>query len=479
MENVTVKDIVKATGGRLLCGDENTVITGFSIDSRQGGDHSLFVPIIGERVDAHRFIGDAVKINAATLTSEHDQVPEELKEEGKPWIRVTDTVDAMQKIGTWYRGRMKFPVVAVTGSVGKTTTREMIASVLDSGLRVYQTKGNQNSQIGVPLTLAGMSEKDEAAVLEIGMSERGQIEKLTGMIRPDIAVVTVIGVSHIAQLGSQENICLEKMDIVKGLPEDGMVFLNGDDPRLAAYRGKLPYRLSFYGLNPSCDYRAENIRMEQGTTRFTFLYREGEGECSMEVVLNMMGDHNVRNALAGLGIAHAMGLDMDKAALALKDFQGQRLKVLPLASCTLIDDTYNASPDSMKASLKVLSDMEPAPGGRKIAALADMLELGEREKDFHYEVGRYAAGLDLDEVFVFGSLAPEILRGIREGEDRREQKTEYAEHKEKVLKAFPDRKEMEDYLLGSVKPQDILLLKGSNGMKLFETVKRFQEKEAE
>ena len=199
----------------------------------------------------------------------------------------------------------------------------------------------------------------------------------------------------------------------------------------------------------------------------------------MEVVLNMMGDHNVRNALAGLGIAHAMGLDMDKAALALKDFQGQRLKVLPLASCTLIDDTYNASPDSMKASLRVLSDMEPAPGGRKIAALADMLELGEREKDYHYEVGRYAAGLDLDEVFVFGSLAPEILRGIREGEDRREQKTEYAEHKEKVLKAFPDRKEMEDYLLGSVKPQDILLLKGSNGMKLFETVKRFQEKEAE
>ena len=211
MENVTLKDILKVTGGRLLCGDENTEIRGFSIDSRQGGDHLLFVPIIGERVDAHRFIGDAVEINAATLTSEHDQVPEDLAALDKPWIRVEDTVDAMQKIGTWYRGQMKCPVIAVTGSVGKTTTREMIAAVLASGMQVYQTRGNQNSQIGVPLTLSGMSERDEAAVLEIGMSERGQIEKLTRMIRPDIAVVTVIGVSHIAQLGSQENICQESI----------------------------------------------------------------------------------------------------------------------------------------------------------------------------------------------------------------------------------------------------------------------------
>ena len=476
MENVTVKDILKVTGGRLLCGDENTEIRGFSIDSRQGGDHLLFVPIIGERVDAHRFIGDAVEINAATLTSEHDQVPEDLAALDKPWIRVEDTVDAMQKIGTWYRGQMKCPVIAVTGSVGKTTTREMIAAVLASGMQVYQTRGNQNSQIGVPLTLSGMSERDEAAVLEIGMSERGQIEKLTRMIRPDIAVVTVIGVSHIAQLGSQENICQEKMDIVKGLPEDGMVFLNGDDPRLAVYRGRLPYKLRFYGLDASCDYRAENIRMEKGTTVFDFLYREKGRECSREVVLGMMGEHNVRNALAGLGIAHEMGLDMEKAARALKDFEGQRLKVIPLASCTLIDDTYNASPDSMKASLKVLSDMETAPGGRKIAALADMLELGENEKEYHYQVGCYAASLDLDEILVFGSLAPEILRGIRESDNTRDLKTE---NKDRILKAFSDRKEMEDYLFASVRPEDILLLKGSNGMKLFETAKGLKDRETD
>ena len=464
MENVTVKDVVNVTGGKLLCGDESTLITEFSIDSRQGGEHHLFVPVIGERVDAHRFIESALEINAATLTSEHDEVSDEMIKTGKPWIRVDDTVEAMQKIGTWYRSRMDFPVVAVTGSVGKTTTREMIAAILASGLKVFQTKGNQNSQIGVPLTLSRMSSEDEAAVLEIGMSERGQIEKLTRMIRPDIAVVTVIGVSHIAQLGSQENICLEKMDIVKGLPEDGLVFLNGDDPRLAAYKGRLPFRVRYYGLDASCDYRAEDVRPEEGKTRFTFVYKDKGVECRLNALLNMPGEHNVRNALAGLGIACEMGLDMSRAAEVLEHFEGQRLKVLSLPVCTVIDDTYNASPDSMKASLKVLSDMTAAAGGRKIAVLADMLELGEKERQYHYEVGRFAAGLDIDETVVYGDLATEFLRGIREN----------ATGDPGVLKAFKTREELENYLLESLRPSDIVLLKGSNGMKLAETVKRLQ-----
>ncbi|MBQ9156261.1 MAG: UDP-N-acetylmuramoyl-tripeptide--D-alanyl-D-alanine ligase, partial [Eubacterium sp.] len=237
MEGITIKDIVTITGGTLLCGDENKEIREFAIDSRQGNEDSIFVPIIGERVDAHRFIDGALAINGATFTQEHEEPLLGLA--GKPWIRVEDTVKAMQQVGTFYRNKMELPVVAVTGSVGKTTTREMIAHALSADRQVFQTMGNQNSQIGVPLTLSHISREDEVAVLEIGMSERGQIEILTNMIRPDVAVVTMIGVSHIAQLGSQENICLEKMDIVKGLPADGMVFLNGDDPFLAAYRDKL------------------------------------------------------------------------------------------------------------------------------------------------------------------------------------------------------------------------------------------------
>lgn len=462
MENITIKDIVEACSGQLLCGDENKVIKEFSIDSRSGSEDSIFVPIIGERVDAHKFIDGALKINGATFTSEHDEPLEGF--ENKPWIKVADTVEAMQKVGTFYRNRMNLPVVAVTGSVGKTTTREMISTVLASQKKVFQTIGNQNSQIGVPLTLSHLTREDEIAVLEIGMSERGQIEKLTNMIRPNVAVVTMIGVSHIAQLKTQENICLEKMDIVKGLPEDGMVFLNGDDKFLAPYRGKLSHKTFFYGMDKACDYRAENVHVKDGQTIFHFFYKEGKVVKDMEVVLGTMGEHNVRNALVALGVAHQMGLDMKVAAKALVTFHGQRQQMHTLKSCTLIDDTYNASPDSMKASVSVLSSMEGVKG-RRIAALADMLELGEKEREYHYEVGKFIAGTQVDEVAAYGELSEEILKGVEDNNERI------------VVKHFESRDALKDYLFTYVHPDDVLLLKASNGMKLKEIAEAFLQNE--
>ncbi len=455
MENITIKDILEITGGELLCGDENKVIKDFSIDSRTGNEDSIFVPIIGERVDAHRFIEGALSLNGATFTQEHDRA-----EGDKPWIRVDDTLEAMQKVGTAYRSRMDLPVVAVTGSVGKTTTREMIACALSSGLQVFQTMGNQNSQIGVPLTLAHLSSRDQAAVLEIGMSERGQIEKLTRMIRPDMAVVTVIGVSHIAQLKTQENICLEKMDILKGLPEDGMVFLNGDDPFLRRYRGKLPFKTWFYGLADDCHYRADHIVTGNGGTSFLFHYEGGE----LPVNLEVMGDHYVRNALVALAAAHQMGLDLEAAAGKLTGFHGQRQRMIRAEACQIIDDTYNASPDSMRASVRVLSTMDGIRG-RRIAVLADMLELGEKEKEYHYQIGEYIAGEKVDEVFVYGDLSREILRGVREHNDRI------------VTRHFPDRESLIAFLTGHIDKEDIVLLKGSNGMRLNEVTAAIMEKE--
>lgn len=514
MENVTIKDIVEATGGVLLCGDENKVIRGFSIDSREGSEDSIFVPIIGERVDAHRFIESALALNGATFTSEHrpggpqsdgnclDGVsgaahcPNETgvgaddktaKEKHpweeiagktgvvKPWIYVEDTVKAMQQVGTFYRNRLSLPVVAVTGSVGKTTTREMIAEALSAGKKVFQTLGNQNSQIGVPLTLSRMTKEDEAAVLEIGMSERGQIETLTKMIRPNIAVVTMIGVSHIAQLKTQDNICREKMDIVKGLPEDGLVFLNGDDPFLTPYRGKLRQKTFFYGLSPDCDYRAEEIQNGDGQISFTFC----AGQMRLPVVLGTMGEHNVRNALVALGVAHQMGVDVEKAAERLSHFHGQRLKIVRSARCMVIDDTYNASPDSMKASVNVLSDMANVQG-RRIAALSDMLELGENEKQYHYEVGKYIASKPVDEVVVFGTLSRELLKGAADGAGEadvrfpgeEEQDVSTMMTKKGLRLTFvKDRDAMTEYLLRILRPEDVLLLKASNGMKLSKVAK--------
>lgn len=451
MEQVTIRDIVKATGGKLLCGNPDKEITGFSIDSREGREDYLFVPIIGERVDAHRFIEGALKINGATLTSEHDEMEDE-----KPWIRVDDTVKAMQRIGTAYRNRLDLPVVAVTGSVGKTTTREMIAWAMASEKKVFQTIGNQNSQIGVPLTLSRMTAEDEAAVLEIGMSERGQIETLTKMIRPNIAVVTVIGVSHIMQLKSQENICLEKMDIIKGLPEDGKVFLNGDDPFLTPYRGKLGFETYFYGLSKDCDYRAENIFQDDEGVDFDFVI---QGEPACKVRLSVLGDHNVKNALAALGICHQMGISVKNAARALTFFHGQRQKIVRTDGLTLIEDAYNASPDSMKASLNVLASME----GRKIAVLADMLELGDREEAFHKEVGKFLGKLKIDDLYCVGPLSTKIIDGATE-----ENPALHTEH-------FDDNEELSTFLEAYLTQGDCVLFKGSNGMKLSEVISRIEK----
>lgn len=447
MEQVTIADILKATGGRLLCGNDLSMeIKGFSIDSREGQEDYLFVPIIGEKVDAHRFIESALKINGATLTSEHDEM-----ESDKPWIRVDDTVKAMQQIGTAYRNRLDLPVVAVTGSVGKTTTREMIAWALASEKKVFQTIGNQNSQIGVPLTLSQMTAEDEAAVLEIGMSERGQIETLTTMIRPNIAVVTVIGVSHIMQLKSQENICLEKMDIIKGLPEDGKVFLNGDDPFLAPYDGKLDFDTYFYGMGENCHYRAVDISADENGTSFTMKIK---GEESYPVRLSVLGDHNVKNALAALGIAHQMGISVEKAAKALESFHGQRQKIVKVNQYTLIEDAYNASPDSMKAALKVLSGMK----GRKIAVLADMLELGEKEKEYHKEVGEYLASVGIEELFCVGELSHFLMEGAKEADPNLK-----AQH-------FEKNQDLSVFLQNHLRADDVVLIKGSNGMKLAEVI---------
>lgn len=455
MENITVKKIVEITGGRLLCGDENKIIKAFSIDSREGNEDSIFVPLIGEKVDAHRFIEGALQLNGATFTQEHDQAEGE-----KPWIRVEDTLAAMQKVGTYYRNQLNLPVVAVTGSVGKTTTREMIACALNAGSKVFQTLGNQNSQIGVPLTLSHITSEDEVAVLEIGMSERGQIEKLTTMIRPNIGVVTIIGVSHIAQLKSQENICLEKMDIVKGLPEDGKLFLNGDDPFLKPYKGQLPFDTYFYGLDEMCDYRAENIVTKNGGTSFDFHY---DGKV-LPVQLEVLGDHYVRNAMVALGVCHQMNQDVEAAAKELTHFHGQRQRMISAKACQLIDDTYNASPDSMRASIRVLSTMDGIKG-KRIAVLADMLELGEKEKEYHYQVGEFIATQNVDEVLVYGDLSTEILRGIKDHNDQI------------VTKHFEDRETLTSFLVDHVSKEDIVLLKGSNGMKLKEVSAAIQEKE--
>lgn len=453
MFDIKVKDIVAATGGTLLCGDENVDITDVCINSKEIKAGDLFVPIIGERVDAHRFIESALEVGAATLTSHHSGVV--IAE--KPYIHVHDTVKALQDIGTFIRNKFNIPIVGVTGSVGKTTTREMIAAALSGCVNVYQTEGNFNSQIGVPITLSRMTRDAEVSVLEMGMSEAGQMDTLSEMVRPDICVVTVIGVAHIEFLKTQENIRKEKLSIVNHMNKDGVLFLNGDDPMLAGIKGETEVKTFYYGTEKWCDYRAENVHMEN----YKYVYEYVHGDTRIPVILNALGRHNVGNSLVGMAVADYLGLDLNEAAKSFADFKGIRQVIIDIPDkYTIIDDTYNASPDSMKASLNVLSELET--DGRKIAVLGDMFELGARSEEYHYQVGTFLADKDIDELVVVGELSQNIVRAVMDRESKIK------------CYSFRDNGEVTLYLLSVMRPGDVVLIKGSNGMNLKEIVSNMQ-----
>lgn len=382
--NITVKEIVEVTGGTLLCGDENVVANDVCIDSRVTKEGDLYVPIIGERTDGHIYIERALEKCVATLTSIHSGVVVS----DKPYIKVENTIKALQDIGAYIRDKFSIPMIGVTGSVGKTTTREMIATALSGELNVYKTSGNQNSQIGTPITLFRINEDAEVAVLELGLSEEGQMEILSNMVKPDICVVSKIGVAHIEFLKTKENIRKEKLSITSHMNKDGALFLNGDDEMLEEVKGTTGVKTFYYGTKEWCDYRAENIHMEN----YKYVYDYVHGSDRIQVVLNALGNHNVIDSLAGLAIADYMKLDVKTAAKQFENFQGLRLKLLHIpGKYTIIDDSYNASPDSMKASIDVIDEIEVPEGGRKLVVLGDMFELGENSEKYHIEVGEHLA----------------------------------------------------------------------------------------
>lgn len=448
MEQITVNDIVRATNGKLLCGDADTPIVHLSIDSRSMKGDDLFVPIIGEKVDAHRFIDQAFGAGAvAVLTSQHDQMGDV-----HPWIRVNDTKAALQAIGSYYRSRLTLPLVGITGSVGKTTTREIVAAALSADYQVYKTPGNSNSQVGVPITLSEITAADQIGVLELGMSEPGELTVIAQIARVDLAVITNIGVTHIEQLGTQENIFREKMTIQDGLKDGGVLILNGDDEWLKDAAAKPGCRAVYYGTDDNSEYRAEDIRLEEGYPVFTAVCKGQR----LPVRMQIMGRHNVLNAMAALAVADLCGVSLSGAVKQIEAFTGfkNRQQVYENRGLTIIDDTYNASPSSMKAGLEVLHSMKRP--GRKVAVLADMKELGPEAAAFHREIGQFLISCPVDILVTLGELAGEIAAGLEQAGGSVPCYHFAADQQEQLMEVL-------DELL---KPGDCVLLKGSNSMKL-------------
>ncbi len=452
MERMTVQDVVKATGGRMLCGDADTALEHISIDSRSVKAGDLFVPLVGEKTNAHRFIGQALELGAsAVLTSEHDAM-----EDTRAWIRVENTKKALQAVGAYYRDRLTLPLVGITGSVGKTTTREMVAAALSAGYRVYKTPKNLNSQVGLPITLTEITGKDEIGVLELGMSLPGEMTVIANIARVDAAVITNIGIAHLEQLGSQAHIYREKLAVQDGMKEDGILFLNGDDPMLRETKARDGRRTMYFGTGPNSEYRAEDIRLEDGFPVFTAVCPGQQ----VPVRLGVMGRHNVTNAMAALAVAHGYGVDLAAAARALEEFKGfqNRQQVYERGGITILDDTYNASPVSMLAALEVLDSMKKA--SRRIAVLADMKELGPEASMHHRKVGRWLALHPVDVLLTLGELAGEIGAAASEGASSLVWHGFAAEDREGLYR------KLEEIL----KPGDCVMLKGSQSMNLGEVV---------
>lgn len=472
MKDFCVKDIVRAVGGSLLCGDENVQIDNFATNSGKAEPGLMFAPIVGERVDGHKYIESAFDCGAsASLTQNEEAVAglidkwRSLGIQPKPIVLAEDSVRAMQLTAKEYESRLSLNKVGVTGSVGKTTTKEMIACALSGGLKVFKTAGNANSQIGVPVTIMNIAPDDEAAVIEMGMSEKGEMKRLATLLSLNAAVMTNIGVSHIEQLGSQENILREKWHITDSITEGGCIFLNGDDVLLKEradlcrnnYAGGFgkednrKLRICTFGHSADCDYRAQNEYSDENGVGFDMLH----GDVRIPVRLNVLGAHNVNNALVALAVADFFGVDLRAAVKALEGYTGvaMRQHITKKDGAAYIDDSYNASPDSMKAGLNVLCQM---PADYRIAVLADMLELGENTKEYHRQVGEYAGQSKVDELLLYGELAGYIGYG--------------AEQYIRKIKHFDTLGDITEYLKAEIKPGTAVLFKGSRGMKLNEVV---------
>ena len=446
MESIQLRQIAQAL--RTDC-PADCAISNIVTDTSQVTPGALFVAIKGERFDGHDFAPKAEELGAAAVLGERP-LPV-----GIPVLQVASTRSALIELARWYRGLFHTFVVGVTGSVGKTSTKDMICSVLQMSGRTLKTMGNLNNGIGLPKTIFRLDSSYKNAVIEMGMSHAGEISLLTRAARPSVGVITNIGVSHIENLGSKENILKAKLEITEGMSSTAPLVLNADDKLLAEVYNQLERDIIYYGIDSStADVQAVNIREQDGCTIFGIRFY-GKMVTAMIPVL---GRHNVYNALAAFSVGLAAGMSPDDIVEGLRTYapSAMRQNIIRLPNgITVIADCYNASPDSMKASLSVLDGFRKAK--RRVAVLGAMLELGSFAEEMHRKVGRYVARNQIDALFVIGEHAGAM-----------EESALASRHL--LTRRFETREEMASYLRVWLRPGDAVLYKASRGMRLEEVI---------
>lgn len=451
MKNLTLEKIAAACHGTYHgCPQKRTQeVANVVIDSRKVEKDDLFVAIDGEKFNAHQFIPDTIKKGALCVVSHED-----LGETDYPYILVESTGQALLDIAKLYRDSFDIKVVGITGSVGKTSTKEMIASVVAQKFNVHKTIGNFNNEWGLPLTIFGLSESHQVAVLEMGVNHFGEMRRLSSVASPDICVITNIGVAHLEFFKTREGILKEKSQMIQDMKAGGTIILNGDDDllsRMGPVKGVSPI---FFGTTPGCQLYADEIE-SRGLAGTACSIHLPDGS-ALSCVIPLPGAHMVSNALAGAAVGYSLGLTPDEIRAGIEGLPSMpgRNHIIKTDHLIILDDCYNANPVSMKAAVDVL-----ALGiGRKVAVLGNMGELGDREAELHREVGEYAASKQIDVICGIGHLAKHITEGATSTE------THWFEDKESFIAAMNQ----------IIQPGDNVLVKASHGMDLPVVVKALE-----
>ena len=452
MKELTLKQIADWCGGKVSARFEHLRVSRMQSDSRKVRSGDLFVALKGAKVDGHDFAETAINHGAvAALVSR--PISEKL-----PSIEVEDTLRAYGDIAAGYRKLTGVKVVGITGSVGKTTTKEMTASVLEAVYHTAKTEGNHNNNLGLPMTIMDMPENTEVAVLEMGMNHSGEMEYLSDIARPDLAIITNIGTMHIEHLGTREGILQAKLEIMRGMPDDGAGVFNGDEPLLWNIRAIGKHKKYYYGIeNHACDVTATDIVELDDGVRFVV---HGFGQ-QFELFVPMLGRHAVYNALAATTVGLLLGVKPEQIQARFSSFHntGMRQKIYVKNGVTIIEDCYNAGPESTEAALDVLAGIKT--DGRRIAVLGDMLELGNRSAAEHYRIGRLAVG-KADLLLTYGEHSVRTLTGAITG-GMNPKNTDH----------FDTHEDMAHMLKMRVSEGDVVLFKGSRGMRMEKVLQLF------
>lgn len=461
LEQMTLENIAKACGGTYVGDDaqRGSEITGAVIDSRQVEPGYLYIPIRGERVDGHRFIPDVFEKGALAVLSE-----EPLENPAGPYIQVASSEQALKDIAEFYRSTLSIKIIGITGSVGKTSTKEMISAVLSQKYNVLKTEGNFNNEIGLPLTILRIRREHEVAVVEMGISEFGEMHRIAKVAKPDICVMTNIGQCHLENLIDRDGVLRAKSEIFDFLKTDGHIVLNGNDDKLITVQEVKGVKPVFYYVEDGTAKKADlpyeitaDAIENKGLRGLNANLHFPEEVCQIHEPIP--GVHNVYNACAAACVGRTMGLTNEEICQGIahaKTIAG-RTNLITLGEVLVIDDCYNANPVSMKASLDVLAQAD----GRKIAVLGDMGELGENEREMHYDVGKYAANTGVDILFCCGTLSEELAKGAQRGHTK--------------VMYFADREKLTQTLINFVEAGDTVLVKASHFMEFPKIVKALEE----